>query len=209
MSVSAKLGLNRPVIQWMSVKPVSIKHWRKIMRPYVIAAVAFVALTSAAQANPPVFSAKCPTNITVDVDRHGTVRINGHKAKLRTQNSSYWEAKDRGVTISISKDASGLLVSYTAKGGANGMCQVLAQQGASSSSNSGVGSGVPSKDEQICLQAVTKETNNPDVVLLRTETSEANNAVIVGVGPQKAPWQCLIKDGVVAGIMSLTNEGAN
>ena len=69
-------------------------------------------------------------------------------------------------------------------------------------------SDVPSSDEQVCLQAVTQQTNNPDVVLLSSEFSQANNAVIVGVGPQKARWQCLVKNGVVAGIMSLTDEGA-
>ena len=48
-----------------------------------------------------------------------------------------------------------------------------------------------------------------DVVLLNTETSEANNTVIIGVGEQKAKWQCLVKNGKVAEVMSLTNEGAN
>jgi hypothetical protein len=38
--------------------------------------------------------------------------------------------------------------------------------------------------------------------------SEANNSVIVGVGPDAAPWQCLISGGVVAGVMSMTNEGS-
>ena len=74
--------------------------------------------------------------------------------------------------------------------------------------NGGGDSGMPSKDEQACLQAVSRETNNGDVVTLRVETSEANNAVIVGVGPNRAPWQCLVKNGKVAEVMSLTDEGA-
>jgi hypothetical protein len=45
-------------------------------------------------------------------------------------------------------------------------------------------------------------------VLLNNEFSEANNAVIVGVGPQKAKWRCLVKNGVVAEVTSLTDEGA-
>lgn len=69
-------------------------------------------------------------------------------------------------------------------------------------------SDVSSKDKQVCLQAVSRETGNSEVVLLSSEFSQANNAVIVGVGPQKARWQCLVKNGIVAGIMSLTNEGA-
>lgn len=66
-----------------------------------------------------------------------------------------------------------------------------------------------SADDEACLKAVAEQTGNPTMVILGSEESEANNAVIVGIGPQKAPWQCLVKDGVVAGIMSLTNEGAN
>jgi hypothetical protein len=38
-------------------------------------------------------------------------------------------------------------------------------------------------------------------------SSEANNTVTVGVGPQKAPWRCLVKGGKVADVMSQTNEG--
>ncbi len=52
--------------------------------------------------------------------------------------------------------------------------------------------GMPTKDEQACLQAVSIKTNNGDVTVLRTETSEANNLVVVGVGPNKAPWRCLV-----------------
>jgi hypothetical protein len=68
--------------------------------------------------------------------------------------------------------------------------------------------GMPSKDEQACLQAVSIKTNNGDVTVLSTETSEANNVVIVGVGPNKAPWRCLVSGGVVAEVMSMTDEGA-
>jgi hypothetical protein len=68
--------------------------------------------------------------------------------------------------------------------------------------------GTPSQDEQACLQAVSTQTGNGEVVLLRTETSEANNAVYVGVGPNRAEWRCLVKGGVVAEVMSMTDEGA-
>ena len=69
-------------------------------------------------------------------------------------------------------------------------------------------SGMPSKDEQACLQAVSHETNNGDVVTLSVETSEANTIVMVGVGPNRAPWKCLASGGVVAEVMSMTDEGA-
>jgi uncharacterized lipoprotein len=65
----------------------------------------------------------------------------------------------------------------------------------------------PSKDEQACLKAVATETSN-DVVTLSVDPSEANTIVMVGVGPNKAPWKCLAKDGVVAEVMSMTDEGA-
>jgi hypothetical protein len=62
-------------------------------------------------------------------------------------------------------------------------------------------------DEQACLKAVAAETSN-DVVTLSVEESEANTLVMVGVGPNRAPWKCLSKDGVVAEVMSMTDEGA-
>jgi hypothetical protein len=77
-----------------------------------------------------------------------------------------------------------------------------------SSSSSAKSAGVPSKDEQACLQAVSIKTNNGEVMVLSTETSEANNVVVVGVGPQRAPWRCLVSKGVVAEVMSMTDEGA-
>lgn len=76
------------------------------------------------------------------------------------------------------------------------------ETGTSSSS-----SDVPISDVDVCEAAVARETGNSQVRTLRTEFSEANNAVIVGVGPSEAPWQCLVKNGGVGGVMSLTNEG--
>jgi hypothetical protein len=45
------------------------------------------------------------------------------------------------------------------------------------------------------------------VVVLGVETSDANNTVTIGVGPDRAPWRCLVKHGIVADVMSLTVEG--
>ncbi|MGD9657174.1 MAG: hypothetical protein AB7U61_05970 [Methylocystis sp.] len=44
-------------------------------------------------------------------------------------------------------------------------------------------------------------------MVLSAETSEANNSVTLGVGPNRAPWRCLVKSGIVADAMSLTDEG--
>lgn len=52
-----------------------------------------------------------------------------------------------------------------------------------------------------------RKTNNPKVVVLGVETSEANNTVTIGVGADRAPWRCLVKRGIVAEIMSLTDDG--
>ena len=69
--------------------------------------------------------------------------------------------------------------------------------------------GTPSPAEQGCLRDVTRTTNNPDVVLLSSEFSQAGTQVIVGVGPQRARWSCIgYSDGSTAEITSLTNEGS-
>jgi hypothetical protein len=76
------------------------------------------------------------------------------------------------------------------------------------SAMAGAPQATPGKDELACLRAVSTQTNNGEVVTLSVEESEANTLVMVGVGPNKAPWKCLSKDGVVAEVMSMTDEGA-
>jgi hypothetical protein len=66
----------------------------------------------------------------------------------------------------------------------------------------------PTAAEQACLRDVTATTNNPDVALLGSEFSEAGTLVRVGVGSDRAPWQCIAySDGTTAGITSLSDEG--
>ena len=75
-------------------------------------------------------------------------------------------------------------------------------------SGSGSVSSAPSAAEQACLQRVSIETNNGDVSVIRSSFSEAGTEVIVGVGPQRAPWQCIAyRDGSTTRPMSMTNEG--
>ncbi len=58
-----------------------------------------------------------------------------------------------------------------------------------------------------CLNAVASKTREDNVSLLSSEFSEANSLVMVGVGPQRAPWRCLVSnDGVVDGV-SFDGEG--
>lgn len=70
-------------------------------------------------------------------------------------------------------------------------------------------SRTPNAAEQACLLAVTRETNNPDVTLLGSEFSEAGTFVRVGVGPDRAPWQCVAySDGTTDSVMFMGSEGA-
>ena len=74
---------------------------------------------------------------------------------------------------------------------------------------SGTASSVPTAAEQACLERVSTETNNGDVSVIRSSFSQAGTEVIVGVGPRRAPWQCIAySDGATTRPMSLTNEGS-
>lgn len=68
---------------------------------------------------------------------------------------------------------------------------------------------MPSAAEQACMLAVGRETGNPDYVVLSSSFSQAGTEVIVGVGPQRAPWRCIAySNGTTSRPMSLTDEGA-
>lgn len=82
---------------------------------------------TAAYADMPLFNATCPGNIEVHADEGGPVYFNGSEAKLHRSNANYYEAVHGPVTVSISVNPDGsVTVSYTRRGGGNGMCQVLA-----------------------------------------------------------------------------------
>jgi hypothetical protein len=74
-----------------------------------------------------LINATCPGDIVVHADEGGPVFINGREAKLGVSNENYYEATDAesAVTVSVSTDAGGMqTVSYTGKGGSNGICTV-------------------------------------------------------------------------------------
>lgn len=85
-----------------------------------------------------------------------------------------------------------------------------------SSAPTPAGSAAPLMDESVppasrsaCLAAVSQTTNNGDVEIVEMIFSEANSQVTVGVGSDRAPWRCLVSNtGVVAEVMSMTDEGA-
>lgn len=184
------------------------------MKPVTFAITVTVAAVFAAPAfaSPPKFTASCPTGITVKSNGEGRVKINGTRAAVKTFSNKAWEATANGVSIDFGWDGASLTATYTGKGGANGICQVTSggtkASGPPAGSNAaGDMNGVSPKDQQACLAAVSGKTKNGEVGILDAFSSEANNTVIVGVGPQKAKWQCLVKNGRVAGVMSQTNEG--
>ena len=94
------------------------------------------------------------------------MHINGNKAKLTQSGDEYFEARHDNITISIAVTGEDVTVSYTLKGGANGICTVALKSG------------------------------------------DAGNTVMAGVGSKRAPWNCLVKDGKVAEVMSTVDEGA-
>ena len=68
---------------------------------------------------------------------------------------------------------------------------------------------VPQVARDACLREVRRTTNNPDLSRLEMLYSEANSQLKIGVGPNRAPWQCTVSNsGIVANVMSLTDEGA-
>ncbi|NOD49848.1 hypothetical protein GS624_21240, partial [Ruegeria sp. HKCCD5849] len=63
--------------------------------------------------------------------------------------------------------------------------------------------------QQACLRDVANTTNNAQVVVLSSAFSEAGTQVTVGVGEDRAPWNCIAySDGATAGIEFLGDEGA-
>ena len=66
----------------------------------------------------------------------------------------------------------------------------------------------PNAAEQACLAAVSRETNNGEVILLGSEFSEAGTLVRVGVGADAAPWKCIAySDGSTAGVEYMGMNG--
>lgn len=82
-------------------------------------------LAGSAHAAMPVFVANCPGNINVDSGRTGVIYINGVKGTVKKFNDNYFEAKAGTTAISITANGNKAPdISYTGKGGANGICKV-------------------------------------------------------------------------------------
>nr|WP_295381936.1 DUF3011 domain-containing protein [Pseudoxanthomonas sp.] len=75
----------------------------------------------------PGFNATCPGAIEVHADEGGPVYVNGRETQLKRFNDNYFEARDAQseVTLSLGTSPDGSVqLSYTGKGGANGVCTV-------------------------------------------------------------------------------------
>lgn len=73
----------------------------------------------------PFFNAECPTDLSVHADQGGPVYINGKEAEVTISSPEYFEAALDGAVISVSTNPDQtLIVSYTATGGANGICRL-------------------------------------------------------------------------------------
>ncbi len=175
------------------------------MKPITLTAAAVIALlaTPALAATPPKFAASCPSGSEIASDGKGAVSIDGSRAALKNMSRTAWQAHLGAMTIDIGRDGAQVFVSEAPKGD---ICQVTSSSAAGNSDGS-VG-GVPKSDQNACLKAVKRKTHNNTVAILDATSSEANNTVTIGVGKDKAKWQCLVKNGSVAGVMSLTDEGA-
>ncbi len=91
------------------------------------AALLSTAFAAPAMAAVPFFNASCPGGIDVHADEGGPVYVQGRETALKRFNDRYFEARDAnsGITLSISSNDDGTpQVSYTGRGGANGICQV-------------------------------------------------------------------------------------
>lgn len=91
------------------------------------AALLSTAFAAPAMAAVPFFNASCPGGIDVHADEGGPVYVQGREATLKRFNDRYFEARDAksDITLSISSNEDGTpQVSYTGRGGANGICQV-------------------------------------------------------------------------------------
>jgi hypothetical protein len=163
-----------------------------------------------AMADIPAFKAQCPANHAVNADRQGTVHINGHVAEVTRYNDNYYEAVRGDVVIGISIEGGGLNVTYSGRGKQNGVCTVTRQQHDASASpipDVGMSPDVSNAAVDACRRKLDAETDG-NIDIVASEFSQANSAVYMVVGTNRAPWRCLVSnDGKGAELMFLGKDG--
>ena len=125
-------------------------------------ALVSTAFVAPAMAAVPFFNASCPGGVDVHADEGGPVYVQGREAALKRFNDRYVEARDAnsGITLSISSSEDGTpQISYTGRGGANGICQVSA-------------SGTPAREEH---RDRRRHDDDSDAALPREVTCESTD----------------------------------
>lgn len=94
------------------------------MRYILCASLLLASMAGAAHAKLPRLNATCPTGIDVHADEGGPVYVNSQEARVTGSGSSF-EARSGDIVIDIGINVDQSVdVFYTARGGANGVCQV-------------------------------------------------------------------------------------
>ncbi len=170
------------------------------MNKFLLGATTLLFATVAC-ADIPQLNYDCPTNIAVHADEGGPVFINGKETKLKKFNDNAYEAKGSGVVISLTRNPDESWdVSYTGKGGANGVCKPATSGGTPATS----------KAEEACLTEVAKQTGLATSKLSVTDvmTAEAGIGVTINVPGADAPWSCLSDEsGKIQGASYTGSEG--
>jgi hypothetical protein len=170
------------------------------MKTPLLAIVMLLLFTGVAQAKIPLLNASCPGSIDVHADAGGPVYVDGHEGKLKVFNDNYYEATYQRTTISISINPDGSpLVSYTRRGGGNGICTLV---GSSDNDNASAGdtpSGkmTPGQMTAYCKgEAAGQYNTRPANVKAGAPVKGVNGGLVVtgsvslGAGGNP-PFQCL------------------
>lgn len=93
-------------------------------RAFMLAAGLLMCADSTQAAEIPALDYHCPGDIAFHADAGGPFFINGERAETDRFSEAYYEATGDGVTVSVSLNLDGSAnVSYTAPGGAHGVCR--------------------------------------------------------------------------------------
>ncbi|MCO5738933.1 DUF3011 domain-containing protein [Stenotrophomonas sp. BSUC-16] len=124
------------------------------------------AFVAPAMAAVPFFNASCPGDIDVHADDGGSVYVQGREATLKRFNDRYFEARDAnsGITLSISRSDDGTpQISYTGRGGANGICQVSASGTSAPAANGAHPREVATGDAALPREVTCESTDEQQV----------------------------------------------
>lgn len=150
------------------------------MRRHAVSLAAVLLCSAfAAPAALPFFNANCPGGLDVHVDEDGPVYVQGREAALKRLNDRYFEARDAqsGVTLSITTGDDGApQVSYTGRGGANGICQVSASGTSAPTANSARPRDAAAGDAAIPREVTCEST---DQQLVSCDLNTRGNVEIV------------------------------